>query len=327
MMGGWRRPKDEYNHLEVQKTRSNSRKPPLSHWQATVPSWEKKFCYSVGAVPWRKVLETKKLMYLYENVVKWNDSAGEEAFHNAKNRFWAEMNGLSCDISLPDPDIYIDVIDWNCDIDPELLLDLEREPAIPVKGDNDEDVVILGHPLLLNHSFSCTGWGDAEDDLRKVTNSSGNEIGDCQANACDDENPWESGFAQRNEAENGWGNCWNNSMGLNTWENNLHASENFEVRRDDGDWNMWNGNGRKTEGTGWYRSRYKTLKSFGDENQADCGEKNGRWRKRVNFAYERPSMERKPGSRQGNSMNSCGRGSHRRSRNTRNSWDWEKQCS
>ncbi|CAL5420759.1 unnamed protein product [Camellia sinensis] len=26
---------------------------------------------------------------------------GEEAFHNAKNRFWAEINGFSCDISLP----------------------------------------------------------------------------------------------------------------------------------------------------------------------------------------------------------------------------------
>ncbi|KAF8395768.1 hypothetical protein HHK36_019719 [Tetracentron sinense] len=60
-------------------------------------------------------------MFLDENVVQWNDSASEEAFHNAKKRFWAEINGLPHDVPLPDPDMYIDEVDWNSEIDPELL--------------------------------------------------------------------------------------------------------------------------------------------------------------------------------------------------------------
>ncbi|KAK8994398.1 hypothetical protein V6N11_045490 [Hibiscus sabdariffa] len=38
-----------------------------------------KFCDLVGSVPWRKLLETKRFMNLYDNVVQWKDSAGEEA--------------------------------------------------------------------------------------------------------------------------------------------------------------------------------------------------------------------------------------------------------
>ena len=133
------------------------------NWQLSVPSWEKKFCTSIGLVPWRKLLETKKCMYLYDNVVQWNDSAGEEAFHNAKSRFWAEINGLPCDISLPDPDIYIDEVDWNSMIDAELLLDLEREPEVLTDGDKDEKVLILGDSIPLNQSVPCTGWGDKDE--------------------------------------------------------------------------------------------------------------------------------------------------------------------
>ncbi|OMO86112.1 hypothetical protein COLO4_21307 [Corchorus olitorius] len=114
-------------------------------------------------------------MYLYDNVVQWDDSAGEEAFNNAKNRFWAEINGLPCDIRLPDPDSYIDEIDWDSEIDPELLLDLEREPEAPDENDKNESVVILGNPLLLNQPYSFigpTGWGDAEEGAVKENNMS-----------------------------------------------------------------------------------------------------------------------------------------------------------
>ncbi|KAK8651436.1 hypothetical protein V6N13_141037 [Hibiscus sabdariffa] len=44
-------------------------------WQPTVPSWEMKFCNLVGSVRWRKLLETKRCMKLYDNVVQWKDSA------------------------------------------------------------------------------------------------------------------------------------------------------------------------------------------------------------------------------------------------------------
>ncbi|KAF8395771.1 hypothetical protein HHK36_019722 [Tetracentron sinense] len=96
-------------------------------WKPSVPSWVKKFCFLVGSIRWRKLLETRKEMSSNENVAQWNDSAGEEAFQNAKNRFWAEINGLPYDVSVPNQDIYIDEVDWNSEIDPDLLLDLDKK--------------------------------------------------------------------------------------------------------------------------------------------------------------------------------------------------------
>ncbi|KAJ9695476.1 hypothetical protein PVL29_010783 [Vitis rotundifolia] len=206
-MGG-RRQKGDYHHQEFQKTRSLNRKPPLGNWQPTVPSWEKKFCSSVGSFPWQRLLENKRFIYLYDNVLQWNDSAGKEAFHNAKNRFWAQINGLPCDISLPDPDIYIDEIDWNCSIDPEMILDLEQEPVDPDDCVKNEKVSSLGNSLLLlNQSFSCTGWGDAEEDIGKAADiRSGPGLWHHNQNV---DNPWELSCTQNKGAvkATGWGDC------------------------------------------------------------------------------------------------------------------------
>ncbi|GAV81563.1 hypothetical protein CFOL_v3_25017 [Cephalotus follicularis] len=277
-MGSWRRQKGEIHYHAVQGTRSHNKKPPQASWQPTVPSWEKKFCSSIGSVPWRKLLETKSSMYLYDNVVQWNDSAGEEAFHNAKNRFWAEINGLHCDISLPDPDIYIDEIDWNSGIDPELLLDLDREPNVPDVMDNDEKVVLLENTLLLDPSFSCTGWGDVEEEFQKSTENVNNE-----------KNPWEHTYVpdRRNMEDNGWGNCGNDSWGWNQWEddnnnneNNYKELNNADDKRNDQDWGTWDRNSRETKGTSWHMSRYKTSRFYGDVHPMDSRWLNERGRKR-----------------------------------------------
>lgn len=60
---------------------------------------------------WEKICEAKKRLTIYEKVANWDDSAGEDAFKNAKTRYWATINGLPCHIPLPDPDAYIDVVD------------------------------------------------------------------------------------------------------------------------------------------------------------------------------------------------------------------------
>ncbi|XP_002530101.2 uncharacterized protein LOC8268022 [Ricinus communis] len=291
-MSNRRRHKGEIHNQEVQGTRSQHRKPPFhGNWQPTVPSWEKRFCYAVGLVPWRKLLETKKSMYLYENVVQWNDSAGEEAFHNAKNRFWAEINGLHCDISLPDPDIYIDEIDWSSNIDPELYLDLEREPKYPAEKDKGEEVVIFGSSLL-NQSFSCTGWGEAEEELQKAgTRALDSGYRDCGQKG-NNENPQASNPYQEDGAmiNNEWGNRWNDPY---EWKNsyNERGGDNNEWNevgdRTGGDWGTWDENSRKREGAGWNMSRYKTSRFHNDEHQMDRGGwwRNGRGRKRTNFVY------------------------------------------
>jgi len=44
-----------------------------------------------------------------------------------KNMFWAEINGFPCDIPLPNPNIYIDDVDSNASVNPELYRDVEIE--------------------------------------------------------------------------------------------------------------------------------------------------------------------------------------------------------
>jgi hypothetical protein len=40
-----------------------------------------------------KILKTKKILALYKDIISWDDSAGKEAFDNAKAHFWAQITG------------------------------------------------------------------------------------------------------------------------------------------------------------------------------------------------------------------------------------------
>lgn len=178
-------------------------------------------------MPWKKLLEAKRFMHLYNNVVEWNDSAGEEAFSNAKERFYAEINCLPCDISLPDPDKYIDEIDWNSAIDPELLSDLEHEQSGDVDEEDGSGGLIFGS-VLLNQSFGCTGWGDAEEVFEKVSKNvcPVPEFGSSDMNPDGTKNSWDHCHKQSDFSNEGggWSNHWNNN------------------NRDDCNWNDWNDN-------------------------------------------------------------------------------------
>lgn len=97
-----------------------------------IPVWEKRFCEVIGSVPWQKVVEATSFKSWYQgNVITWNDSACEETFRNEKRRFWSQVNGRHCDISLPDPDLYISEVDWDTCIDPQLIRDLEKAYFAP----------------------------------------------------------------------------------------------------------------------------------------------------------------------------------------------------
>jgi hypothetical protein len=291
-MGRWRNQKGEIHHQDFQATRSsynnnnnNNKKPPLSNWQPTVPKWEKKFCTSVGAVPWSKLLETKRNMYMYDNIVQWNDSAGEEAFHNAKNRFWAEINDFPCNIPLPDPDTYIEEIDWNSKIDPELLLDLEKEPNIPNEMKKSEEVVILGDSVLNPaFSYSCTGWGDAEENFQK---------------ADEDEKFWEKDYVHND------GDTKDKSQGWDRWDcnddwDNQHTENNTVDWRTTGEY-LGAGYENNRNGGDSKMSRYKTTRFYHDDHPVNHG---GRG-KRVDFRYDNPQTETRFPSNRWNVVNSC----------------------
>ena len=76
-------------------------------------------------------------VYCHSNVFDWNDSAAEEAFQNAKSHYWAKINSLPCDISLPDPDTYINQIDWSPYIDPDLIKEIDG--AFFIVPDEEQD--------------------------------------------------------------------------------------------------------------------------------------------------------------------------------------------
>ncbi|XP_077242574.1 uncharacterized protein LOC143883094 [Tasmannia lanceolata] len=229
------RGKNSYQNFQMNPLRHYNRRRPQGSWQPRVPTWEKKFCSSTCTISWKQLCETKNLMSYYENIAQWNDSSGEEAFHNAKARFWAEINGLPCDITLSNPDIYIDEIDWNSNIDPELLLDLDKKPPAPIDEEKEEK---LGWGSF---NFPCTGWGDDEDPVNEPSNCPIQFIG-----WGDDEDPVNDSPAEPSNCpipctgwgdaedpvhdsptEPAWGNCdqnvdndnENRDVEQNSWEN------------------------------------------------------------------------------------------------------------
>lgn len=128
---------------------------------SSVPSWEMTFCASVCCVPWEKICAAKFSMPGYKTIADWDDLGALEAFNNAKARYWAEINGLPSDLPLPDPEMFIDKVDQNPYIDPELVVDLEKLPPPPRESNDYED---LSYETFLNATLPVVaqGWGDAE---------------------------------------------------------------------------------------------------------------------------------------------------------------------
>lgn len=192
---------DKYNQ-EVAKV---NKKSSGGDWQQTVPSWEKKFCTSICKVPWNKIVDAKKYLHCHENVVNWDDSAAKEAFDDAKMRYYAETHGLPCEIEMPGPDKYIDEIDWDCQIDQDLLHDLVKKPVDVDTVRKRENIVIFGDSFLQDQGFSSTGWGDGVEESKENPKISSN---------VDEDKPWEPKISQNNGPVEG--NAWTNS-GYNSW--------------------------------------------------------------------------------------------------------------
>jgi hypothetical protein len=101
-----------------------------------VPLWEREFCCYVGNISWLRFCDNKHFVGPYNNLDHWDDSGALENFKNAKARFWANYHGQPSDISLPDPDVYIDKVDQRCKVNPELVADLEKA-RLSFDSDND----------------------------------------------------------------------------------------------------------------------------------------------------------------------------------------------
>ncbi|KAJ0976136.1 hypothetical protein J5N97_018101 [Dioscorea zingiberensis] len=139
-------------------------RPPLhpGSWDTNIPWWERKFLAYVSPIPLEELNLARSSMSIYKNVLEWDDSAALEAFQKAKSRFWAKINGLRSDVSLPDPDMYIDEVNHDAIIDPELIEDLYKEPPEPANQDVNENVG-LNYSIFTDKPIPATGWDDAEE--------------------------------------------------------------------------------------------------------------------------------------------------------------------
>ncbi|XP_050376521.1 uncharacterized protein LOC126793929 [Argentina anserina] len=117
-------------------------------------SWEEQLYLSVGKELWEKLSDSNnKCIYLYQNVARWNDSAGREAFDNAKTRFLAKIKDVPRNVPSPDPDAYIDEIDWSDSSNVEVILEEEENS----EWRNEGDFVLEGFEVL--YPSFCVGWG------------------------------------------------------------------------------------------------------------------------------------------------------------------------
>ncbi|VAI29920.1 unnamed protein product [Triticum turgidum subsp. durum] len=254
---------------------SNPRPPPpysgYSHVdnQCQVPLWEREFCSLVGGISWQRFCENKHFAYMYKEIEQWDDSGAFENFQNAKSRFWSHYHGQPSDIPYPNPDLYIDEVDHRCEVDPELVADLDKV-RVPFEADNEPAVaannrcaqnqsgnwdIYLEKPTPevnkweADNSASNAGWGASQEPL-----SSWNKISTGWGEAL---------------AEPGWGSSGNNHCPGNNWSSSHGVSSNNNTYYQDPGGTY----GRKRNSGGGY-SQQRNSKQ---RNQAESHHQRGRW--------------------------------------------------
>ncbi|MCD7465665.1 hypothetical protein HAX54_001708 [Datura stramonium] len=198
-------------------------------------------------IPWHKVVSAKKYMYCYDNVVKWDDSAGQK-LNDAKRRYWAEISGLPSQSPPPNPDVYIDRVDWDSNIDPELILDLDREYFNPnevensVKSENNLDfwmhpglklvimVKILGKVVMCRDSKTFEDGGQTWNEWDNPVTSTSWERNFPKTQGTLKDTGEAVEMSGRSESVSGTKDEWTNnrigSWGRNRWNTRGHEQRN-----------------------------------------------------------------------------------------------------
>lgn len=121
-----------------------------------MPSWEKKIRSKVDLFTWIKFLKaeecTESSQSIHVKTFDWDNSGGKEAFHNTENRFYAQKNGLSFPNPVPNPNMYIDEIDWDAKADLELEYSRSISNANEDGDDDDDDGKAKG-TRLVSHMY------------------------------------------------------------------------------------------------------------------------------------------------------------------------------
>lgn len=235
-------------------------------------------------------------------MLKWNDSAGESSFVEAKNRFWARINNIPTDVPQPDPNMYNEEIDWN----PTLDLDLVKELDLAYFNPDEAEKLEIYNSTNKKDGFTpgcILGLKDNENNTWGCLNKSENK------NISD---PWERGITQddreiKDTWEAGGNSTWNKNV---TWGNDARNTGNNETTWGIGATNSWHYNQYRVqrvdmnsnnnwarEETGWqsnknsyanasrgtqqhqysYRQRgnYQDYSSFGRGSNVSCRKREG----------------------------------------------------
>ncbi|KAM0948764.1 hypothetical protein DsansV1_C06g0062851 [Dioscorea sansibarensis] len=280
-MAEWRRGLSRRSSGGYTRPPKNSRPPPqLGFWNPDVPSWEKQFFVYECPVTWEQLSYVKQSMSLYKTVQNWDDSAGLEAFQNAKFRYWANINNCQSDIPLPDPDMYIDEVDYDVVIDPEIVADLYIEPQQPTLVESSFD--------YMNVPIKATGWVHTEvplptsgltaEHLSRIgiintawdaaKNDSGQDVKSFNAWNATSREVTDDYSSKRNT-----GDCWGDANVNNSrWQNERtiefepHGNSNNDMGK----------YGRNRDGGGWFGSRKTASKFKTDYNPTNRGWRNFR---------------------------------------------------
>lgn len=233
-------------------------------------------------------------MNCHSNVLNWNDSAAEEAFQNAKRRYWANINSLPCDISLPDSDTYVDQIDWNPYINPELIKDLEREYFAP--PDEEERNAVN----YRREKFSENVANSQECDDTKLNKALENKVHnqheldnhyDGPANLDSADNPWECCVTSENGglADNAWGGGgvklwgWNQVSGHNNHSRNWGCGYNKRWSKVwDGSWNQKQSDNLFNVEKPWECMSNRRNRAPMGRGWRNCEENSSKWKQQKN---------------------------------------------
>ncbi|KAL0929011.1 hypothetical protein M5K25_000950 [Dendrobium thyrsiflorum] len=279
--------------------RDNPHRPGPSF--ESVPNWEKRFC---SQMKWRDFCEKKRVVHLFPKVLDWDDTAGKEAFDNAKARYWAQINNLPSEIPSPDPDMYVQEVDYDAYIDPSLLQDLNKPPPPPpqtpdlssikiseitptgwdvvdppisnipkyivIKPSRADDIVDSSAPAIPTAADSITiiptGWGD-EENIEPISpqDLQGRQVNASTLNKTDKNVENKLGIAENHS--NGWQQDKKN-------DNMFSKANSFEKRIDTGD--------RRYRRSG--RDQFFDL-NHGNLRCHEQGYQNDRWTKYIKEQY------------------------------------------
>lgn len=171
---------------------------------------------------------------------KWDDSGAKDALFEAHERFCSMINGLPCEHPLPDPDLYVEKVNWDPVIDPGLISEFEKlekeknSTNNKISGSGVRNNITVDNPRESHHlednvdvkdvAQGCNKCGDLLEsksamDLWQQDGPDGDEAtkDNKQGSAVNKPSDWNKGLDDARESTRYKSDALKNPGGLNCW--------------------------------------------------------------------------------------------------------------